>query len=63
MTQDPRTAELAAWRDDLRARIARAQLIYELHDTEFDFGELADEVAAFRRVCACLAWRDGDLIK
>jgi hypothetical protein len=60
---DPRTAELAAWRADLLARIARAQLIFELHDTEFDFQPLADEVAAFQRVCACLRWQEGDLIK
>ncbi len=52
-----RLSLIADWQDDLRMKIARAEMIFQLHDCEFDFQPLADEVAAFKRVCACLAWR------
>lgn len=48
---------IAEWKHDLQARIARARLILELHDCLTDIEPLIEEVAAFKRVCACLAWR------
>ena len=48
---------IAEWRVDLTARIRRAQLIFLFHDCETDIQPLIEEVAAFKRVCACLAWR------
>jgi hypothetical protein len=46
---------VADWRDDLRARIARARLIMELADSEYDTTVLEDEVATFKKVCRCLS--------
>jgi hypothetical protein len=51
---------VADWRDDLRARINRAVLVFLYDDVDADLDALAAEVASFRRVCACLAWRDKD---
>jgi hypothetical protein len=48
---------IADWKRDLHSRIARARLIFELVDADHDFQALAAEVAAFKRACACLAWR------
>jgi hypothetical protein len=47
---------MATWREDLTERIARTQLIFELHDTETDFSQLVAEVEAFKRVCRGLMW-------
>jgi hypothetical protein len=52
----PPTQVLAAWRQRLRDEIARAQLVFELADTDVDIEGLEAEVALFKRVCACLAW-------
>lgn len=47
--------QVARWRHDLTSRIARAQLIFEMADTEsVDTDEIAAEVKAFKRVCAGL---------
>jgi hypothetical protein len=48
---------IAAWKEDLTARIRRTQLMFELVDCEIDIGPLVDELTNFKRVCACLAWR------
>ena len=50
-------AMMADWAAELRARIARIMLVYELHDVDVDFTELAAEVTAFKRVIACIRWR------
>jgi len=49
---------VADWKDELTAKIRRAQLSFELvglHPDEVEL--LAAEVAAFKKVCCCLAWR------
>jgi hypothetical protein len=57
---DRRTEALkivAAWRDSLRERLARAELRFQL--IGFDPAEqdrLAKEVHDFKRVCRCLVW-------
>jgi hypothetical protein len=48
--------EIEAWRRDLIARLRRAQLVYELTDTEIDFATLEEEVAQFTRVCRAISW-------
>jgi hypothetical protein len=49
---------LATWREDLSDRIARAQLVFELHDCGIDLSQLNEEVKAFKRCCAALAWME-----
>jgi len=54
---------IANQRDDLRRRIAYARLRFELvglDDGELD--QLVDQIAEFRRVCACRAWRGEEAI-
>jgi hypothetical protein len=46
-----------AWARELRARLARMRLIFELVDCDVDFEQLQNEVAEFARVCRCLTWR------
>jgi hypothetical protein len=48
---------IAAWKEDLRARIRRAELRFELLDAEFDFSDLQEEVADFVRACRAVMWR------
>ena len=48
---------IATWRAALLDRIARALLVFELHDCETDILPLIEEVTAFKRVCACIGWR------
>lgn len=48
---------IADWKDDLRARIARTQLIFELCDCDVDFQPLVEEVQQFKKCCRCLMWR------
>lgn len=48
---------IADWQVDLVARIRRAQLVFELVDSETDFQPLIEEARQFARVCACLSWR------
>lgn len=48
---------IADWKDDLRARIARRQLIFELVDFDVPFDDLVDETNTFKRVCRALKWR------
>ena len=43
---------IAAWRDELRKRLARA----ELADANVDIDGLADEVALFKRLCRAIGW-------
>jgi hypothetical protein len=52
-----RLETIAAWKEDLLARIRRAQLMFELVNCDIDIGPLVDELTDFKRVCACLAWR------
>ena len=47
---------IADKRDELRGRIRYAQLCFELNDAEIDTGQLAADVAEFKRLCACLSW-------
>lgn len=49
--------DVADWKDDLRARIAQRELIFELVDFDAPFDDLAAEVEAFKRVCRALKWR------
>jgi hypothetical protein len=48
---------IADWKDDLRRRIWRAQMIFELADFDHDFGPLQQEVEDFKRVCRSIRWR------
>jgi hypothetical protein len=48
---------MADCKADLASRIARRRLIFELADTDVDFGDLAEEVQTFTRICCCLKWR------
>jgi hypothetical protein len=48
---------IADWKDDLRSRIDRARLRFELIGLGPDEQEqLEDEVQQFKRVCAYIAW-------
>jgi hypothetical protein len=49
--------QLSRWKLDLQARLWRTQQTFMLVDVDHDFGPLADEVEAFKRVCRVLAWR------
>jgi hypothetical protein len=48
---------IADWKQSLRNRIAQAELIFELVDTNVDFAPLVLEVEQFSRCCRALAWR------
>ena len=48
---------IADWKDDLRARIARRQLVFELLDYDVPYDDLVDQGQTFKRVCRGLAWR------
>jgi len=48
---------IADWQVDLVARIRRAQLIFQLVDSEINFQSLVEEATEFRLVCRRLAWR------
>jgi hypothetical protein len=48
---------IAAWKEDLQARIRRDELRFELLDAELDFSDLQEEVEEFKRICGALMWR------
>ena len=51
---------IAQWRDELRARIARGRLKFELigfNAAEHD--ALVDEVNEYKRLCAAVGWSPG----
>jgi hypothetical protein len=50
---------LSAWKLDLQARLWREKQCFLFADTARDFGALADEVSAFRRVAKAYAWKGG----
>jgi hypothetical protein len=50
-------AVISAWRTELRAKIARARLCFELVGiTDEEHAALRDEVEKFRRTCTLLRW-------
>ena len=50
---------LGIWKRDLRERIDRATLVFELVDVDVDMDGLAAEVFEFKAVCRVLAGREG----
>jgi hypothetical protein len=51
--------QIACWRDELRRKIWRAQVIFEQVDFDYDFDALQQEVEDFKRVCRTIGWRAG----
>jgi hypothetical protein len=48
---------IANWRDELRERIARAKLRFELVGLDNEEQQaLVAEICDFKRICRCLAW-------
>lgn len=50
---------LSIWKLQLQAQLARKEVIFLFADTDVDFGDLADEVEAFRRVSKILTYLRG----
>ena len=50
---------LSLWKLDLQARLWREQQAFMFADTDRDFGALADEVHAFKKVSRAIAWKGG----